>query len=625
MSFNHKSLTRRDFLNGVALQGPALALATANPSFASAPVNYPPQLTGLRGTHKGAFEVAHSVAWQGKQWPIPNIQTDRDYDLIVVGAGISGLTAAMRFQQESGNSARILLLDNHDDFGGHAKRNEFNVDGQQLVGYGGSQSIDTPSSYSPQSRQVLTDLGIETERFYRYFDRDFHQRHGLKRGLFFSKQHYGGNKVVDNPFGWDYRNQKNLAAIIKQFPIDQDSQNALIEFIESQQPLLTNWDQSQKIDRLRKLSYAEFLKQYAQLPQAAIDVINNSSNSLWGIGWDALSVLEAIRLDMPGSHRLQLTVSDFDSSEAHDEPYIFHFPDGNASIARALVQYLIPSAMKGDSMESWATSKVDYNQLDRAAAPVRIRLNATAVNVKHDQGRDQVNVTYVQQGQSYRVRGQHVILACNNNIIPHICPEVSHQQTEAIEYAQKVPLVYANVAIRNWHAFKQLGYHHLQIPQAELFHSIALDFPVSMGNYQFSPSPDQPIVLHATMTPTTPHRGMSGREQHRAGRHKIYGLSFEDFENDLFTQLDGALSSVGFDVARDISAITVNRWPHGYSYEYNELFDPVHWGPKNGPHILGRQQLHRISIANADASAFAYVNGAMDAAIRAVDEQIKLG
>ncbi len=624
-----RNITRRDFLNGAAIQCAGLGFASVLPNRSLASdlphIEYPPTLTGLRGAHPGAFEVAHALAWQGKQWPRPVSQTDKDYDLVVVGGGLSGLTAAMKFKQEAGNGARILVLDNHDDFGGHAKRNEFQVGGQQLIGYGGSQSIDTPSSYSRQSRQVLKDLGIDTKKFYDYFDQQFYQRHQLKQGLYFSKRHFDADKVVDNPFSWSTTDDDYVSRALAQLPIPALDRNALINYIDTDEPLLEDWSREQKIEKLRTLSYADFLKKYAQLSQSAIDVFNNSSHGLWGLGWDALSVLEAIRLEMPGTHRLGLAVSDFDHSDGAEEPYIFHFPDGNATIARALVQYLIPAAMNGHNMEEWVTSRVDYQQLDQDSSPCRIRLDSTAIRVEHNADRDRVDVTYVQNNQVYRVRGQHVILACNNSIIPHICPHVSDAQREGIEYAEKVPLVYANIAIRNWHAFKQLGYHHLHIPKADLFHSIELDFPVSMGDYQFSSSPDQPILLHAAMTPTVPHHGLSGREQHKAGRQKIYQLSFEDYEDDLFNHLDGALGSVGFDVERDIEAITVNRWPHGYSYEYNELFDPAHWNPTHGPHIIGRQQMHRISIANADASAFAYVNGAMDAAIRAVEEQLQLG
>ena len=627
---SRRQITRREFINGIAVQGAGLSAAAALPSqllATPASQNYPPALTGLRGSHTGAFEVAHSVAWQGKQWPRPSQQIDADYDLIVVGAGISGLTAALRFQQQRGGQTRILLLDNHDDFGGHAKRNEFTVDGRKLIGYGGSQSIEAPSKYSRGARKVLQDIGIRTDDFYQYFDQEFFERNHLKRGLFFNQKNYGVNRLTDNPFSWEGYDPKSIDTLVKNFPISDTAQHALLKlFTETDQITPTDWSKTKKIDVMRRTSFTDFLQKYAQLPRDAIDVFQNSLQGLWGLGWESLSTLEAIRMGMPGTDRLGLEIEDFDSSsdDESEEPYIFHFPDGNAGVARALLKTLIPSAVAGENMVDWTLNPVDYSQLDRSDSHVRLRLNSTAVRVEHSRDHASVTVDYVHQHQTFRARGKHVIMACYNNLLPHICPEMKPAQQQALDYAEKVPLVYANIAIRNWKAFRELGYRHIHIPKADGFHSIELDFPVSMGRYQYPKSPTEPMVLHASMAPSKPYQGLNSREQHKAGRLHLYGLSFEDFENDLFTQLDGALTPGGFDVERDIAAITVNRWPHGYAYEYNELFDPVDWTPEKGPHIEGRQAMGRISIANSDAAAYAYVDGAMDAALRAVDEQLAI-
>ncbi|WP_019528874.1 NAD(P)-binding protein [Dasania marina] len=623
------TITRRDFLNGAALSlgasaaaSPLSALAASSKQAASSPY-YPPKLTGLRGTHKGAFEVAHSVAWQGKQWPIPSQQTDSDYDLVVVGGGLSGLSAALLFQQQAGANSRILILENHDDFGGHAKRNEFTVDGKQLISYGGSQSIDTPSGFSKASSQLLKDLAIDTQRFNQYYDSGFKKKWGLKYGLYFSEQHYGKNFLADNPFSWHGEKLVSLTETISSYPISATAKQSLLRYLDGSQKIkLPEWSYTEKIEHLRKLSYYDFLSQYAQLSHEAINIFNGSMKGLWGLGWDALSTLEAIRTGMPGTDKLGVKYEDINTHKGEDEPYIYHFPDGNAGVARALVRKLIPASMAGNTMEDLVLNKMDYSTLDNSNSPVRIRLNSTAVNVQHSKNQQQVNITYVREGKTYKVQAKHCIMACYNNIIPHICPEVPAAQKEAIAYATKVPLVYANVAIRNWRAFAKAGKSGFYVPNNKLFHNMELDFPVSMGGYQYTQNPDQPIVLHCSMVPTQPYQGLSGREQHRLGRQQLYQLPFADFEKDLFSILDGALSPHGFDPVKDIAAITVNRWPHGYAYEYNELFDPAGWNRDNGPHIAGRAQMGRISIANSDASAYAYVNGAFDAAHRAVAEQL---
>jgi spermidine dehydrogenase len=276
-------------------------------------------------------------------------------------------------------------------------------------------------------------------------------------------------------------------------------------------------------------------------------------------------------------------------------------------------------------MEDLVTSRVDYEHLDRESSNVRIRLESTAVDVRHAPDGKSVDVTYVRNGGAYRVRGRHAILACYNNIIPHICSEVPPEQKEAIAYATKVPLVYISIAVRNWQAFDRLGYHGIYVPQAELMHSFGMDFPVSIGRYRYTRTPDEPTVIHGTFVPAAPDQGLKAREQHIAGRRRLFEMSFDEFENGIVRQMDGALSAGGFDAARDIAAITVNRWPHGYAYEYNDYADPADWGPGKGPHIAGRAQIGRISIANSDSSAYAYVNGAVDAADRAVSEQVGAG
>ncbi|MCR8922174.1 NAD(P)/FAD-dependent oxidoreductase [Dasania sp. GY-MA-18] len=626
---NKPAIDRRDFLNGMALSLGASAIssplsALANNTAAQAsPAYYPPALTGLRGTHKGAFEVAHSIAWQGKQWPIPSQQTDSDYDLVVVGGGLSGLSAALLFQQQAGAHSRILIIENHDDFGGHAKRNEFTVDGKQLISYGGSQSIDTPSGFSKASAQLLKDLAIDTARFNDYYDSNFKKKWGLKYGLYFSEQHYGKNVLAENPFSWHGEKLASLKDTIDSYPISDSAKKSLLNYLnDSQDITLPAWSYAEKIERLRKLSYYDFLKQYAKLTHEAINTFNGNLKGLWGVGWDALSTLEAVRMGMPGTERLGINYDDINTHVGDEEPYIYHFPDGNAGIARALVRRLIPASMAGTNMEELVLNKIDYSRLDKSDSPVRLRLNSTVVKVQHSQDSQHVNISYVKQGQSFRVQAKHCIMACYNNIIPHICPEVSEQQKTAIGYASKVPLVYANVAVKNWRAFAKAGYSGFHIPNNPLFHNVELDFPVSMGGYQFAQNPDQPIVLHCSMVPTAPYQGLTGREQHKRGRQQLYQLSFQDFEKDLFSILDGALSPYGFDAVKEIAAITVNRWPHGYAYEYNELFEPKDWNRNNGPHIAGRAQIGRISIANSDACAYAYVNGAFDAAHRAVTEQI---
>ena len=583
---------------------------------------YPPALTGMRGSHAGSFEVAHALSWAGAKWPVPQRQTDSTYDLVVVGGGISGLAAAFFYRQRVGRDASILVLDNHDDFGGHAKRNEFEVERQKLICYGGSQSIDTPGHYSETAKKLLEDISIHTERFYNYFDRDFFKAHGLENGIWFSKEAYGEARLLRSVLrGFDGAAPDDVASLIDSYPLPAASRQAFLSLMKNDSDLLPSLSRGEKLALLRSTSYSDFLRRHAGVPEDVTEVMRDSIKGLWGVGWDALSALEGYRSGMPGTRTLGIGELQ-DEPPGRDEPYIFHFPDGNAGVARSLVRQLIPEAVPGKTMEDLVTARVDYGLLDRPSANARIRLNSTAVDVRHADGGKVVDVTYVRNGDTFRVRGRHAILACYNNMVPHICSEVPKEQQEAIAYATKVPLVYLSIAVRNWRAFDKLGFHSIYVPKAELMHSFGLDFPVSIGNYEYPADPGRAAVIHGGFVPTVPDRGLSAREQHVAGRRRLFEMSFDDFEQAIVRQMSGALSGGGFDAERDIAGITVNRWPHGYAYEYNDYSDPPDWGRDKGPHINGRAQIGRISIANSDAAAYAYVDGAIDAADRAVNEQL---
>jgi spermidine dehydrogenase len=308
--------------------------------------------------------------------------------------------------------------------------------------------------------------------------------------------------------------------------------------------------------------------------------------------------------------------------QSGDEPYIHHFPDGNAGVARALVRDLIPGAIPGSTMEDLVTARADYSALDRGGNDVRLRLNSAVVHAGHSGDQGLVDVTYIHAGRPYRVRARHVVMACYNGIIPHLCPELPEPQAEAIRYATKVPFVIGTFALRNWRAFADAGYYGAYTPGDVMFKRLRLDFPVSMGSYRYAREPDEPILVSAWYSPTA--RGLDARAQYRAGRAKLLQLRYTDFEADIFQHFDGMLGPHGFDAERDIAAITLNRWPHGYAYEFEGIGVPAEYDRYNGPHIAGRAQIGRISIANSDSEAYAYVDGAIDAAHRAVSEQLAL-
>jgi spermidine dehydrogenase len=202
-------------------------------------------------------------------------------------------------------------------------------------------------------------------------------------------------------------------------------------------------------------------------------------------------------------------------------------------------------------------------------------------------------------------------------VIPYIAQELPDPQKEALAFAQKVPLLYNNVLIRNWTAFQKLGANSIYTPG--MYHTyMNLDLPVSIGGYECTKKPDEPIVVHMMKAACKP--GHPIREQHKLGRIQLYTTTFETYERNIREQLARTVGPGGFDPARDILGITVNRWPHGYAYQYNSLFDQFWLDGGETPCQVARKPFGRIAIANADADAYAYTDCAIDQAYRAVQE-----
>jgi spermidine dehydrogenase len=624
-----REITRRDFLNGVSIAVGASLVADSAwlhafgvPQSPFAPEQdpgyYPPAKTGMRGTHDGAWEVAHELRdGNDKDWAAP-VDDAESYDLVVVGGGISGLAAAYFYRKFAGQQSKILILDNHDDFGGHAKRNEFQAGKRLLLGYGGTQSIEAPGNYSKVSIGLLREMGIDPQRFYKYYDQKLFDSMHLTEAVFFDKETFGTDRLVPQKglhyFGIDFTLEN-----ASQLPIAEAARKDLVRLQQASVDYMPHLTPAQKKTKLIKTSYKDFLLQYVKVHPDVVKVFQSSTHDIYAIGIDAVSANDCAEEGFPGFKGMRLPKSHEENPEK-DEPYIFHFPDGNASIARMLVRSLTPDALPGHTMEDIVTARANYARLDDAASPIRIRLNSTAVKVKHigdPASAKEVEITYVRGGQARRVRAANCILACYNMVIPYLCPEMSDKQKEALAYCVKMPLVYTNVQISNWKAFQKLGISAMYAP-GSYFSNVTLDFPVSMGDYHFPSSPDESCLLHLLRVPCKP--GENCKDQYRAGRWQLVSTKFETFERNVRDQLGRMLSLGGFDPARDIQAITVNRWPHGYAYEYNELFEPLGRPEAERPCATGRQPFGRIKIANSDADGHAYTNTAIDQGYRAVRE-----
>jgi spermidine dehydrogenase len=635
----HRNITRRDFLNGMAVGvggvlanpwiGGLLSAQTLTASAQDRRGYYPPTLNGMRGSHPGAFEVAHSLRdgtfWEKAGKPV---ETGEEYDLVVVGGGIGGLAAAYFYRKQAGPSVRILILDNHDDFGGHAKRNEFHLGGRMLLTNGGTVSIESPFPYSKEARGLLAELGIDPPALQKKYA-DNHASGGLGFGYFFDKETFGTERLVTNAPGEGYRRQgasAKWADFLARTPMSAQAQQDIVRIQEAKIDYMEGVDQEEKKARLSKMSYKDFLLKAVKAHSDVVPFYQSRTHGLYGIGIDAVPALDCWAIHFPGFQGMGLdrvpskglTFTALGEVTPQEE-FHFHFPDGNASIARMLVRSLVPGSAPGSTAEDIVTAKMDYGRLDHGDSPVRIRLNSTAVLARHvgdSAAAKQVEVVYGRDQKAYSVRGKAAVLACWNMVIPYLCPDLPAEQKDALHYGVKVPLVYSIVGLRNWTAFHKLGLRGVSCPG--MYHtSMNLDQAGSIADYKPPESPDEPILVHMLRTPCQP--GLSAREQQRAGHYELLATPFETFERNIRDQLVRVLGSGGFDPARDIEAITVNRWPHGYAYEYNPLWDPD-WPEGKRPCDIARQRFGRITIANSDAAAAAYTDQAIDQSYRAVQE-----
>jgi spermidine dehydrogenase len=623
-----RAIPRRDFLQGAlvaaatTLSGPLLrayAGTSGGPALQDMADYYPPALTGLRGSQPGSFEDAHALR-DGRATGQAT-DTGETYDLVVVGAGISGLSAAHFFRARTSAASRVLVLDNHDDFGGHARRNEFQLGGRLQLLNGGTLEIDSPRPYAPVPAALLRELGIDVQELSRRVQNPaFYDSRGLGAGIFFDRETFGADRLVVG------RSKVPVRILLADSPLTARAREDVQRIEEGDIDFLPGLSSEAKKLQLSRISYSTYLREHVKVDPSVIALYQCRTHGEWGVGIDAVSALDCWGFGLPGFKGLKLTPGVIarmgytpSGYKATGGSATLHFPDGNATIARLLVRNLVPEAMPGKSVEDIVTARADYTRLDRASAPVRIRLNSTVVRASNTGAG--VEVTYLRGGAPYVVRAHNCVLACWNMMIPYLCPDLPQAQKDALHKLVKTPLVYTSVALRNWESFDKLKVNRVYAPGG--YHSsFMLNWKVDIGSYRSPASPQDPILVHMTRTPCKPDQGLTEHEQNKAGRADLLSTPFATFERNIRDQLGRTLAGGGFDPGRDIEALTVNRWPHGYAPEYNPLFDPD--GPEDQrPNVIGRATFGRIAIANSDSGGAAYTDSAILQADRAVGELLR--
>ena len=628
-------LTRRDFINGIALLGVGglaspVDLLTNVTGQKPGGIVYPPALTGLRGSQSGSFEVAHAVALSPDRNFGTVVGPEEEYDLVVIGAGISGLSAAHFYRETIKPDARILILDNHDDFGGHARRDEFSVAGKTYITYGGSQSIDGPSDYSNVSLKLLRDLGVDLKAFETTYDRDFFQHNALSVGIFFDATTFGKSILLlsglpDQRSVAGYSSSlmgglcapPDFASQLEKMPLTDAQRAKLSEVLAVPEKAKEFFQGQDGENRFWSTNYVQFLRSvYGIEDVALLKLLSLPSAEDSALGGNMISLEEAIYqqlLGLPPRAFFRRWVGK--SKDKSVDDYIYHFPDGNATVARLLAQRLLPGVARFQTPEESMTVRLDYQQLDVPNQPVRLRLNSTAILAENTT--DGTRVRYVQQGALREACARHTVMAGWHIMAAHIVPELPERQKAAMRANLKLPLIYAQVALRQWQAVQRSGVGYVYCP-GSYFQFVQTDFPVSLGGFQPKRTPADPMTLLLIRLPCPFFVNGTMEELTRQGRSEIMVTTFEQYEQQIRLQLTLMFGAHGFDPDRDIEAITVNRWPHGYVWDGAEF-------EGKPAHLLARQPHGRIVFANADSAGSAYMDDAIVMAWRAVNSLKKTG
>ncbi len=512
-----------------------------------------------------------------------------------------------------------------------------------LVDLGGTEYIENPAGYPKHARALIEDLGIDVSQAETVFDHDLYPSLNLRGSIFFDRESFGEDKTVVGreglvPGNYQYAyvtlpvelenrtgNEDHVAAYLERTPLPRKAREEVLELFCGDKDYLAGKSVEQKVAKLSSMTYIDFLTRIVNASEETKNFLRMWRASYMGDGADLDAAISAMRYGLPGAKGLGLLEYFRNAGyQPHNYREDFHFPDGNASIARLLVRRLIPAVAPGTTMHDIVAAKFDYSKLDQADSPVRIRLNATAVYVKHV-GERAVEITYVQGDAAKRVRAKHCVLACYHAIVPHICPELPERQKDALAHTLRMPLVSINVLVDNWKAFEKLGIFSAYCP-GSYFCDMRLTYPLRFGDYESARSPDEPITVHLYRIPL-PGGDLPPREQYRLGKHELLATPFETFERNIRDQLGRILQDGGFDPARDIKAITVNRWPHGYAMGYDSEKERVIWGSSSSDlpdekklWLRGRQRFGRIAFANTDAAAQAMTEAAVEQAYRATQE-----
>ena len=622
-----RDITRRDFLNATLLASGGLLLNPVSPAQLMAKAQASGSqtddwagyggvgdYTNSSGNTTAVLEAGHQIR-DGlfESFPASAIDTGEIYDCVVVGGGISGLAAALIFRQLTGKAKSCLVLDNHPIFGGEAKRNEFMVDGHRLMAHQGSAFFPVPYPHSFIAR-FYESIGLKTPRL------EYQKWGGPAPEMKLSRTPYLGSAPSGWYFGAKFGHPEGLwltdawGKKLEGAPIPAKVREELLQYSASdsnaQAPKYAGDPISRRLDSITLEDH--LLERQGISRETFRAFLSLEEGGGYGLGADALSGFTAYAADM--LHPLDIS----------DETGQQMFPDGNSGIARLIAKTLVPESIAGEhSLEDVCRNAVNFAALDRMGAPARIRLDSTAVWVKHDDAKhgdpaksDFVTVAYTRGGKTYGVKARSVVMAGGSWTTRHIVRDLPASHVEAYSQFYRAPCMMANVAVRNWRFLYKLG-----ISGGQWFEGLGNYTQVRKmalcGAESPTISPDSPTVL--TIKVLYPHPGEPTEQQGHLGRAELISTPFREYERQIRQQFTQMFARSGFDAARDIAGIILNRWGHAYLTPAPGFFFGKNGKPAPGD-VLRAAPHGRVAFANTDLSGVADHRSSIIEADRAVGQ-----
>ncbi len=618
-----RDITRRDFLNATLLASGGLLLTPASPLEllqTRGPSNIEDDWTGYGGVGDYAnsngnttaiLEAGHQIRdGMFESLPASLIDTRETYDCVIVGGGISGLAAALIFQRQAGPGKTCLVIDNHPIFGGEAKRNEFLVDGHRLVAHQGSAFYPVPYPRSFIGR-FYQSIGLKTPRL------EYQKWAGPTSEMPLSRTPYLGSAPYGLFFGAKFGQTQGLwltdpwGKKLEGAPISAKTRDELLKVQSAgdagaQPPQYPGDAISRRLDAITL--EAHMMERHGISRETIRTFLSPVEGGGYGLGPDALSGYTAYAADM--LHPLDIS----------DETGQQMFPDGNGGLARLITKTLIPESIAGEhSLEDVCRNAVNFAALDRPGGAARIRLDSTAVWVKHEGDpakSDLVTIAYTRGGKNYRVTARSVVMAGGSWTTRHIVRDLPQDHKAAYSQFYRAPCMMANIAVRNWRFLYQMG-----ISGCQWFEGLGNYMQVrklaTCGADGPTISPDSPTVLTIKVLYSYP--GQPTEQQGHAGRAEMIATPFREYERQIRQQFTDMFARSGFDGARDIAGIILNRWGHAYLSPAPGFFFGKDGKPAPGD-VLRAAPFGRIAFANTDLSGVADHRSSIIEADRAVGQ-----